>query len=33
MSKDKDVALHIIARDERVILRRWLASDSDYFVR
>jgi RimJ/RimL family protein N-acetyltransferase len=33
MSKDKDAALHIIARGERVILRGWLASDSDPFVR
>ena len=33
MSRDKDVALRIIARGERVILRGWLANDSDYFVR
>ena len=33
MSRDEDVALQVIARGERVILRGWLASDSDSFVR
>ena len=32
MSNDKDLASHIIARGERVILRRWLASDVDQFI-
>jgi RimJ/RimL family protein N-acetyltransferase len=32
MSTDKDLASHIIARGERVILRRWLASDVDQFI-
>jgi len=32
MSKDKDVALPIIARGERVMLRGWLADDGDHFL-
>lgn len=33
MSRDKDVGLHIIAHGYRVILRGWLASDVDPFIR
>ena len=33
MSKDEGAALHIIARGEQVVLRGWLASDCDHFVR
>jgi len=32
MSSDKDLASHIIARGERVILRRWLAGDVGQFI-
>jgi RimJ/RimL family protein N-acetyltransferase len=32
MPNDKDLASHIIARSERVILRRWLASDVNQFI-
>jgi RimJ/RimL family protein N-acetyltransferase len=32
MSSNKDLASHIIARGEHVILRRWLASDVDQFI-
>lgn len=33
MSEDGDLAMHVIARGERVMLRGWLADDCDHLVR